>query len=106
MRKINIRNKIYGKGAIESPIFRVLILFNAAGVIAMTVPTPVYSSVKALYYMGSIPAFLVFFGSGVMVFEKRRLARWILSFFFGGLFVLAAVHIIHIAYALGFKIGL
>ena len=56
--------------------------------------------------MGSLPAFSVFLGLGVMAFEKHRLVRWMIAFVFGGLFVLVASHIVHIAYSLILIVGI
>lgn len=93
----SMRNKMYSEKVIKGQLLLVLLLFNTAGVIALALKSPVFSSVKAAYFLGSTPAFSVFLGLGVMACEKHRLVRWILSFAFGGLFVLVALHIVHIA---------
>ena len=104
--KLGQRNEMDGEIAIKSQIFLVSFLFNAAGIIYMASKAPVYSVIKATYFMGSLPAFSVFLGLGIMVCEKRRLFRWIIAFVFGCLFSLVVLHIAHIAYSLGFRLGI
>ena len=103
--KLGLRNEINSDVAIKSQIFLVLFLSNAAGIIHVALSTPIYSVMKATYFMGSLPAFAVFLGLGIMAFEKHRLARWMIAFVFGGLFVLVALHIVHIAYSLILIVG-
>ncbi len=92
--------------AIKYLLFLVLFFFNAVGVIMLALKSPVFSSAKATYFMGSIPAFSAFIGLGIMTCDKNKLARWILSFLFGGLFILVTLHIVHIAYSADFKMGI
>ena len=103
--KLGTSNEINREGVIGLQIFSVLLLFNAAGIIALALKSPVYSSVKAAYFMSSLPAFAVFLGLGVMSCEKYRIVRWVLTFAFGCLFVLVALHILDIAQSLGFRLG-
>jgi hypothetical protein len=104
--KIGLRNEMNSEIAVKSQIFIVLFLFNAAGIIAVALRAPVFSVIKATYFMGSLPTFSVFLGLGVMACEKHRVVRRVLAFFFGCLFTLVTLHIGHIAYALGFKPGI
>ncbi|MGV7225207.1 MAG: hypothetical protein ACQ9MH_27290 [Nitrospinales bacterium] len=104
--KLGPRNEISSEVAIKSQIFLVLFLSNAAGIIYIALKAPLYSVMKATYFMGSLPAFAVFLGLGVMACEKQRLVRWIIACFFGGLFVLVALHIVHIAYSLVLLLGI
>ena len=104
--KVGIQNEKNSEKAIGSQIFLVLFLFNAAGIIALTLKSPVYSSMKATYFLGSLPAFSVFLGLGIMAWERHRTFRRILAFVFGGLFLLTALHIVHIAHSIGFKLGI
>ena len=77
-------------------IFPVLFISNAAGIIAITLKLPVFSTMKASYFLGSMPAFAVFLGNGVMTCEKRRILKWAMIIIFGTLFILVSGHILHI----------
>jgi len=99
-------SKVSVEGAIRSQIFIVLFLFNALGIMALAIKSSVFSSVKATYFIGSIPALSVFLGLGVMSCEKNRIIKWILALIFGVFFILVALHIIHIAYSLDFSLGI
>ena len=87
-------------------IFPVLLIFNAAGIIALVLKAPVFSSIKATYFLNSLPAFAVFLGLGGMLCEKYRMIKWILIFFLSFLFVFVTVHIIHIAWSCRFGLGI
>ena len=87
-------------------IFPILFVFTAAGIIAVSLRLPVYSAVKATYFMGALPAFAIFLGLGVMVCERYRIVAWGISAMLGLLAIMIAAHIVHIAYALEFKAGL
>ena len=86
-------------------IFPVLLIFNAAGIVALTLKAPVFSSMKATYFLNSLPAFAIFLGLGVMSCEKHRNVKWILIFFLSFLFVFVTVHVIHIAWSCGFRLA-
>ena len=79
-----------------TPLFVTLLLFNAAGIVLLGVKAPVYSSMKAVYFLNALPAFSVFLGFGVMLFEEIRYVRYILGSIFGLLFLLVTIHILHI----------
>lgn len=85
---------------ISMSMFPVLAVFNAAGVIALTMKLPVYNSMKASYFLNSTPAFMVFLGLGVMRCERNATVKRIVAVTFGGLFTLATLHILHIVLAI------
>jgi 4-amino-4-deoxy-L-arabinose transferase-like glycosyltransferase len=80
-------------------MFPVLALFNAAGIIALTVRLPVYNTMKPSYLLDSMPAFAIFLGLGLMLCEKNTaLRRTVLTVFFV-LFGLSTLHILNLFYA-------
>lgn len=81
---------------ISMSMFPVLFAFNAAGIIALTLRLPVYNSMKASYFLNSMPAFMVFLGIGLMSFEKTKILRRTVLILFGLLFTLVMLHILHI----------
>jgi hypothetical protein len=82
------------------PLFPTLLLMNASGIIALTLRLPVYTAMKAGYFLISLPAFAVFLGLGIMLIEKKGAWMTGISAAFGILWVLAAAHIIQIALAM------
>jgi hypothetical protein len=74
----------------------VLFLFNTAGVIALTLRMPVFNAMKASYLLNSTPAFMVFLGIGTMCCEQISVLKRMLFLFYGALFLLVTVHILHI----------
>jgi len=76
-------------------IFPVLFISNAAGIIANTLKAPLFSAMKASYFLNSMPAFAVFLGNGVMACEKRHILKWAMIIIFGTLFILVSGHILH-----------
>ncbi|MBE9528134.1 MAG: glycosyltransferase family 39 protein [Proteobacteria bacterium] len=79
------------------PVFLLLMLFNGAGVLLLGFKAPVYSSMKAAYFLSSIPAFAVFLAYGVTAIEKRKKVKYLLAIIFSLLFALVTLHILHIA---------
>ncbi len=86
-------------------IFAALLLSNAAGVVYLTMRSPVYSSVKAIYFLVSLPAFAVFIGLGMAVLERYRRTRTLVVAGLMGLFALVTIHIVHIGLARGLRIA-
>ncbi len=82
-------------------IFPVLLIFNIAGVIALTLLSPVFSSMKAIYFLNSFPTFALFTALGVMFFEKNKIASLIITITFCALFLLVFVHIFQIIWSSG-----
>ena len=82
--------------AVKMNIFPALLFSNAAGIIALAVRLPVYSSAKASYFLNSLPAFAVFLSLGLMPCEKSRKLKWAVVAAFCVLFALASLHILQI----------
>ena len=81
-------------------IFPVLLITNAAGIIALTLTLPFYSAMKASYFLISLPAFAFLVGLGVMACEPRPALKRAIAIIFGTLFILVVLHIFHIAFFL------
>ncbi|MGA2242393.1 MAG: glycosyltransferase family 39 protein [Verrucomicrobiota bacterium] len=81
-------------------MFPILVLFNAAGIIALTLRLPVYSSMKPSYFLGAMPAFMIFLSLGIMPCERNETIKRVILVTFGALFTLAIIHILHIVFAI------
>jgi hypothetical protein len=77
-------------------IFPVLFIGNAAGIIAVTSRLPVYSHMKAAFFLVSLPAFAIYLSLGVMACENRQVLKWAITIIFGTLFIMVFWHILHI----------
>jgi hypothetical protein len=78
-----------------------LLVSNAAGIMALAVRLPVFSSAKASYFLNSLPAFAIFLGLGATSLDRKHRAwRWILGASFGLLFAIVIVHVLQIAHSL------
>ncbi len=86
-------------------IFPALLLSNAAGVVYLTMRSPVYSSVKAIYFLVSLPAFAVFIGLGMDSLERHRRVRALVVAALAALFALVTIHVAHIGLARGLRIA-
>ena len=78
-------------------IVPILLLSNAAGIIAHTLKMPFYSAMKASFFLISLPAFAILVGLGVMVCENRPTLKWAMAIIFGTSFILVFLHIFHIS---------
>ena len=87
---------------IKMLIFPLLLLFNLAVVIWLTVVSPVYSSMKAVYLLNSLPAMAVLIAAGTMWFERYIAAKRVICVFFTLLPALVIAHILHIVWSAGF----
>jgi hypothetical protein len=81
---------------VKMNIFPALLFTNAVGIIALSVRLPVFSAMKASYFLTSLPAFAVFLSLGLMPCEKNKILKCIICIAFGVLFTLAILHILHI----------
>jgi 4-amino-4-deoxy-L-arabinose transferase-like glycosyltransferase len=88
--------KAEGMDVAKMNIFPTLLFSNAAGIVALALRLPVYSVVKASYFLNSLPAFAVFLGLGLMPCEKNKKLKWTIVIVFGVLFALVSLHILHI----------
>ena len=77
-------------------IFPVVLISNAAGIIALAMKLPVYSTMKASYFLVSLPAFAYFLSSGVMAMEKHKILRWLIVVMFSSIMLVVLFHIFHI----------
>ncbi len=77
-------------------IFPVLFICNAAGIIAVTSRLPVYSHMKASFFLVSLPAFEIYLSLGVMACENLPTLKWVITIIFGALFTMVFWHILHI----------
>jgi hypothetical protein len=85
-----------GMEVVKMSIFPALLFSNAAGIIALALRLPVYSIMKASYFLNSMPAFAVFLSLGLMPCEKNKKLKWTIVIVFGALFALVSLHILHI----------
>jgi hypothetical protein len=81
---------------VKMSIFPTLLFSSAAVIIALTLRLPVFSTVKASYFLNALPAFAVFLSLGLMPCEKHKTLKWTIIIVFGVLFALASLHILHI----------
>ena len=81
-------------------LFPVLLAFNMAGIIALTLRLPVFNSMKPSYFLNSMPAFMMFIALGVMLCEKNKILRRTVLLTSGALFTLVTVHVLHIVLSL------
>ena len=104
-----VRHSLLGNGLIQTTpterigfgMFPILALFNAAGIIAMTLRLPVYNTMKPSYFLSAMPAYMIFLGLGIMLCERNETIKRIILVTFGALFALAIIHILHIVFAIG-----
>lgn len=78
----------------------ILVTGNAALVIWLTLKAPVFSSMKASYFLVSLPALAVFTAQGVQFFEKRRWSGYFISFTLIMLVLFTSTHVMHIAWSI------
>ena len=76
-----------------------------AFILYLTMRSPVYSSVKAIYFLVSLPAFAVFIGLGMDSLGRHPRARAAVVATLVALFALVTIHIVHIGLARGFRIA-
>lgn len=78
-------------------IFPVLALFNIAGVVQAARSFPIFSSMKAAYFLNSTTAMVLFFALGVEFLFKGRSSRRLLGVYLALFFLLIALHIVYFA---------
>jgi 4-amino-4-deoxy-L-arabinose transferase-like glycosyltransferase len=87
-------------------IFLVLLISNTIGIVAITLKLPVYSAMKASYFLNSMPAFAIFLGLGLMSIENRKIIKQIVVIIFIVLFSIVFLHISNIFLSIyGHQIG-
>jgi len=95
-----IRADAKGTDGVWMTLFPTLLLSNAAGILALALRLPVYSAMKASYFLNSLPAFAVFLSLGLMPCENNKTLKWTLMIVLAVLFALVSVHILHIVLSL------
>jgi hypothetical protein len=78
-------------------VFPIVAIFNAAGIIWMTLQVPVPSYMKASYFLVSMPAAAAFVALGTNSIEGKRSMRITVACAVGALAVLSAADVLHIA---------
>lgn len=81
-------------------MFPVLALFNAAGIVALTLRLPCFNSMKPSYFLGAMPACMIFLSLGIMRCERNEKMKQAIRLTFGALFALAIIHILHLVFAI------
>jgi len=76
----------------------ILLASNTAIVVWLTLKAPVFSSMKASYFLSSLPAFGLFTALGVQLFENRCWPKFLISFTLIMLVVLTTAHVMRIAW--------
>lgn len=77
-------------------IFPVLLISNTLIIVAITLKLPVYCSMKASYFLNSMPAFAIFLGIGLISIDNRNIFKRVIVIIFIVLFSIVFLHIIHI----------
>ncbi len=80
---------------IAMSIFPVLMLGNMAIMVMLALRLPVFSSMKASYFLNSLPAFAVLLSLGLMRCENNKTLRRTIGAVFIALFALANLQILH-----------
>jgi 4-amino-4-deoxy-L-arabinose transferase-like glycosyltransferase len=86
-------------------VFPIMVLFNAAGIIWMTLQVPVPSYMKASYFLVSMPAAAAFVALGTNSIEGKRSIRMVVACAVGALAGLSIADILRIASSLAFGFG-
>jgi hypothetical protein len=81
-------------------IFPVLLISNTMGIVAITYRLPLYSAMKAAYFLNSMAAFAIFLGIGLMSIENKHIFKQITAIIYIVLFLVVSFHIIHIFLAI------
>jgi hypothetical protein len=87
----------------QALVFPVIVIFNAAGIIWMTLQIPVPSYMKASYFLVSMPAVAAFIALGTNVIETRRKVRIVIALGLGALAGLSVADVLQIASSLTVK---
>jgi hypothetical protein len=95
------------RGIVQSAkalVFPVIVVFNAAGIVLMTLRLPVFSFMKASYFLVSMPAAAAFIALGTNIIEDKRRIRMISACGLGVLAGLSTADVLHIASSLAFGV--
>jgi len=80
--------------------FPTLFVFNAAGIVLLALKAPVYSSMKASYFLNSLPFFALFLALGLEAARERKGLVAPLGMALVLLMAFAALHVLDIAWSL------
>jgi len=86
-------------------IFPVLLLTNAAGIVYLTMRSPVFSSIKPTYLLNCLPAWAVLIGWGWEALEPHARSRRVAAIALVALFALVTLHVLMIVAARGFRMA-
>jgi hypothetical protein len=86
-------------------VFPMIAIFNAAGIIWITLQVPVFSYMKASYFLASMPAAAAFVALGTNIIEDKRSIKMVVACGVGVLALLSAADVVHIASSLTFRLG-
>jgi len=97
IRELSARNDNWSAMGKNLPLI-ILLAGNSAIVVALVLKAPVFSSMKASYFLCSLPAFVVLAARGAQLFENKPPARYLLILSSILIASLATVHVMHIAW--------
>src|SRR5438094_2778743 len=81
-------------------LFPVLLGFNIAGIIALTMRLPVYNSIKPSYLLNAMPAFMIFIALALMLLQKAKILKGLMLVALGTFFNVVTVHMLHIVFSI------
>lgn len=99
LRKILDKTEKYAQGT-KLSMFPILFACNTVGIVLFTAKYPVFSFMKASYFLNSLPAFAAFLGLGIEIFDRWKVIRYFLAIYFFSLYILVASHILRISASL------
>lgn len=85
---------------VKAAILLTLFICNAAGIVMFTSKYPVFSFMKASYFLNSLASFAGLLGAGILILEKRRIFRIIFTGYFSFLYLVVTFHILLISASL------
>ncbi|MFC1839547.1 hypothetical protein ACFL1N_08205 [Thermodesulfobacteriota bacterium] len=96
----SVWNRSYRTEALKVHILLVIFIFNVIGIVYWVSSNPVYSTMKAAYFLNSLPALMVFMCLGLMLIEKIKAIKCAVIIVFIVLFTIVIWHILHIIISL------
>ena len=86
---------------VKLQMFPIMLFFNAVGIIFLVLKAPVYSSMKASYFLNSLPALAVFIAIGIQSIEKNIRIKRCVTIACCAIIFLASLYVIRIILCLG-----
>lgn len=96
----NTWNRSYRAEKLKLHILLVIFIFNIIGIIYWVSSNPVYSTMKASYFLNSLPAIIVFISFGLMLIEKIKPIKHLVTLIFVVQFIIVIWHILIITISL------